>query len=310
MKLRIVIASLIAIVILVVLAVVGIVRGQGLSDKTYQAYSTESIDSYLGATIAVDPVACKSIENNVKQRLAGSPAPRNLKDILERLNKTLNNGEVTRASFAWFNEEQFTAAIDYPADSYSLPGVVKQALEFDPGQIKAEGVEEFSKRELDKRLGDLRSKGQLPSKVSVESWYEPFKEKYLEACSSSLDPMIATVVGGFDSDVSELSSKISSILSDDWVSPGFEKVGHLVAYSSDNPPSCSGFSVCAPFWVETATPCELKVTVEFFDSNNQFEDSRSSSKFIAQANTRTSMQVSSFVAGSEGFYEITEAKCK
>ena len=310
MKLRIVIASLVAIFILVGLAVLGIVRGQGLGEKVYQAYSTDSIDSYLGTNITVDPEECKSIENRVKQRLAGSPAPKNLESILERLNKTLNNGQVTRASYAWFSEEQFTSEISYPADSYSLPGVIKRALEFDPGQIKTEGVNEFSKSELDSRLGELRSNGQLPSRVSVENWYEPFTEKYIEACSASLDPMIATVVGDFDANVSELSSAISSILTDDWVSPGFEKVGHLVAYNPNNGANCSGYSGCAIFWVETATPCEVKVTVEFANSRNEVVDTRSSTRFIGQANTRTTMQVSSIYADGNGFYEVTEAKCK
>jgi hypothetical protein len=310
MKLRIVIASLVAVVMLVVLAVIGIARGQGLSDKVYQAYSTDSIDSYLGTTIVVEPESCESIENSVRQRLASSQAPKNLANILERLNQTLNNGQVTKASFAWFLEEDFTSEIDYPADSYSLPGVIKGALDFDPGLIKAEGVEEFSERDLDKRLGELRSRGQLPSRVSVENWYRPFTEKYIEACSPSLDPMIATVVGSFDANVSELSSKVLSVLRDDWTSEGFEKVGHLVAYNPNNPSNCSGFSGCAIFWVETATPCEVKVTVEFTNSRNEVVDVGSSTRFIAQANTRTTMQVSSIYAVGNGFYEVTEAKCK
>jgi hypothetical protein len=310
MKLRIVIASIVTIVILVGLAVLGIVRGQGLSDKVFQAYSTESIDSYLGTTISVEPEACKSIENSVKQRLAASSAPKNLERILERLDKTLNNGQVTRESFAWFKAEGFNSAINYPADSYSLPGILKRALDFDPGQIKEEGVNDFSKAELDKRLGELRSNGQLPSRVSVENWYAPFTEKYIEACSESLDPMIATVVGGFDTNVSELSSAISSILTDDWVSPGFEKVGHLVAYNPNNGSNCSGYSGCAIFWVETATPCEVKVTVEFANSRNEVVDTRSSTRFIAQANTRTTIQVSSIYADGNGFYQVTEAKCR
>ena len=310
MKLRIVIASLVALVMLVVLAVIGITRGQGLSDKVYQAYSTDSIDSYLGTTIAIEPESCTTIENSVKQRLAASQAPKNLASILERLNKTLNNGQVSKASFAWFNEEEFTAQIDYPMDSFSLPGVIKGALEFDPGLIKAEGVEDFSKRDLDKRLVELRSRGQLPSRVSVENWYGPFMDKYLEACNPTLDPMIATVVGGFDADVSELSSKMLLVLRDDWTSEGFEKVGHLVAYNPNNPSNCSGYSGCAIFWVETATPCEVKVTVEFANSRNEVVDVGSSTRFIAQANTRTTMQVSSIYADGDGFYEVTEAKCK
>jgi len=310
MKLRIVIASLVAVVMLAVLAVVGIARGQGLSDKVYQAYSTDSIDSYLGTTIAVEPESCQSLENSVKQRLASSQAPKNLADILERLNKTLNNGQITKASFAWFLDEDFTTEIDYPTDSYALPGVIRGALEFDPALIKAEGVEEFSKRDLDERLKELRSKGQLPSRVSVDNWYQPFTEKYLEACSPSLDPMIETVVGSFDTNVSELSSKVLSILRDDWTSEGFEKIGHLVAYNPNNPSNCSGFSGCAIFWVETATPCEVKVTVEFTNSSNKVVDVGSSTRFIAQANTRTTMQVSSIYADGNGFYQVTEAKCK
>jgi hypothetical protein len=310
MKARVLIASLLSVVILVALIGIGIVRGQGLGDRVYQAYFTDSIDSYLGTTLAVEPQSCKSIENSVKQRLTASQAPKRLEDLLEEVNGTLNDGKVTRASYDWFKSTKLTSAIIYPADSYSLPTEIKTALDFDPGQIKADGVQEFSERELDKRISELRSRGQLPSRVVTEYWYEPFAAKYFEACSPTLDPMITSAVGSFDANVSELSSKIGLVLRDDWVSDGFERIGHLVAYNPNNPSNCSGLSGCAIFWVETATPCELKVTVEFSDSRNRVEDVVSATKFVSQARTRTSMQVSSYFADASGFYNITEAKCK
>jgi hypothetical protein len=309
MKLRVLVSSLLTIVILVVFVAIGITRGQGLGERVYDAYSTPSIDSFLGTSISIEGDACKAIENRVKQLLLGSSAPKELDLILGRLNSTLDNkGKITLDSYAWFKDEKFTSRIDFP--STSLPRAIRSFLNFDPDQITSEGVGEFSKRDLDKRLTDLRSRGQLPSRVDSDGWYGPFEEKYLEACSESLVPVVESVTGTFDSNVSELSSKMRTILSDDWVSPGFTKIGHLVAYNPNNPSSCSGFSGCAIFWVETATPCELKVTVGFSNSSNQLVGVRSATKRIAQANTRTTMQVSSFSANSRGFYEITDAKCK
>lgn len=311
MKLRVLVSSLLTIVILVVFVAIGIARGQGLGERVDDAYSTPSIDSFLGTSISIEADACKAIENRVKQLLSGSSAPKELENILGRLNSTFDNkGEITRDSYAWFKDEKLASRIDFPSSPTSLPGAIRTFLSFDPDQITSEGFEEFSKRDLDKRLTDLRSRGQLPSKVDSDGWYGPFEEKYLEACSASLVPVVESVTGSFDSNVLELSSKMRIILSDDWVSPGFTKIGHLVAYNPNNPSSCSGFFNCATFWVETATPCELKVTVGFSNSSNQLEDVRSATKMIAQAKTRTTVQVSSFAAVSRGFYEITDAKCR
>jgi hypothetical protein len=310
MKARVVIASLLSVVILIALLGIGIARGQGLGERVYEAYFTDSIDAYLGTEISVEPDSCKSIEEAIKQRLTNSDAPRNLENLLEEINSTLNNGKVTRSSYDWFKIEKLTSAIGFPADSNSLPVQIRKSLDFDPGQIKADAVADFSDRDIEKRVNELRSKGQLPSRVTTEYWYEPFRAKYFAACSPTLDPMIKTAVGSFDANVSDLSSKIRLILRGDWVSDGYEKIGHLVAYNPDNPSNCSGSSGCAIFWVETATPCELKVTVEFSNSANEVEDVVSATKFVGQASTRTSMQVSSYFADGTGFYNITEAKCK
>jgi hypothetical protein len=191
-----------------------------------------------------------------------------------------------------------------------LPEVIRNGLNFDPAQIRSQEVVKLSDRDMDKRIQDLRSKGQLPSQVNSSSWYEPFYEKYEKTCGPFLDEVTASSLESFESDVSAFSTALTSILTNKWESKGFEKVGPLVAYSGDIQASCSGSSSCAIFWVETATACEVEVSVDFFDDNNVFELTRSAKKFVSQANSRTVMQVSATGTGSGGYYEIQEATCR
>lgn len=309
MKTRVFVSSLLSILLLGVLVFLGIARGEGLGEKVYQAYLTPSIDEYLGTEIRVDAESCESIGKSVQQRLTASQAPKNLKKLVDELQLTFENGKATEDSFAWFKNKSFTSEISFPV-STPIADVITGALNFDPAQIKTEGIRIFSDRALDTRINELRSRDQLPSRVNSERWYEPFNNKHVEACSPVIEQLTNSSLEGFNSDVSTLSSDVVSILTDKWPSQGFEKVGHLVAYNSDIQASCAGSSSCAIFWIETATPCEVEVTVQFFDDNNVPELTRSAKKFVSQAKSQTAMQVSAAGTGSGGYYEIQEATCR
>lgn len=309
MKTRVLVASFLSILLLGVLVFFGIARGEGLGEKVFQAYMTSSIDEYLGTEIVVDAESCESIGKSVQQRLGASQAPKNLKKLVDELQLTFENGKVTEDSFGWFKNKSFTSEISFPI-STPIPDVIRGALNFDPAQIKTEEVRLFSDRALNTRINELRSRNQLPARVNSEWWYEPFNNKHVEACSPVIEELTNSSLEGFNSDVSTLSSDVVSILTDKWPSQGFEKVGHLVAYNSDIQGSCVGSSSCAIFWIETATPCEVAVTVEFFDDNNVLELTRSAKKVVSQAKSQTAMQVSASGTGSGGYYEIQEATCR
>jgi hypothetical protein len=291
----------------------GLNRQLALGAAVSESYQTNSIDEYLGRDVTVPGSVCTAIKNQIDREVQSTAAPRQLSQALEAFNKTVVNGEITPASYTLFRSSPLLSELEISlaSSAANIEAQLAKLLEFDTANIRTEAVEAASSNRLRAEVQNLERQGYSKG-VSFNQWQGAFERKVSSTCSAQASAAISGAKKAFDQDKAEYASNIRQVLTKNWQSDKYEKLSPLVAYASRDNADCEpdyyGES-CAIFYVQTATPCTVYLTVKFEDASNRSDGYGYKSVIINEAKKPRSVTVSGGSRDSR-FYEIEVAVCR
>lgn len=310
MKITILLTSVGLSLLLLGTSVLGAFRGEAVANKISAAYFTDSIEEYTGQEIEITSAECAPITSQISQRLQNSDASSTISELDTQLGDTFEDEGPTSESFEWLRDSGLVDELEIEAyaNPTSLQFALRDFLNFDPDKVRSDAVTAESEKSLAEEKRKLERAKRLPPGVSTIGWSASHFEKWTRACGALAGSAALTAGRDFLDQAEDFSDKVTSVVNSDWESDGYDRVSPLVAYATRNGAGCGGYYSCATFWIETATPCDVTVVVEFTDEDGGFVDLVAESVTTTKANSRKSVVVPGGLGG-DGFYEIMEASC-
>ena len=310
MKITILLTSVGLTLLLLGTTVLGVSRGEAVANKISSAYFTDSIDEYSGQASEISPEDCTPITSQITQRLQNSDALSTISELDTQLGDTFEDEGPTSESFEWLRDSGLVEELEIEAyaNATTLQFALRDYLNFDPDKVRSDAITAESDKSLAEEKRKLEQANLLPPGVSTGGWSKSNVEKWARACGSLAGSAAQTAGRDFLDAAKSFSGKVTNVVNSDWESDGYDRVSALVAYSARDGAGCGGYYSCATFWIETATPCEVTVVVEFTDEAGNFVDLVAESATVSKANSRKVIVVPGGLGG-DGFYEILEASC-
>lgn len=309
MKITILLTSIGLSLLLLGTSVLGVFRGEAVADRISAAYFTDSIDDYTGQEIEITSEQCAPITSQITQRLRSSVATKKVTELDAELEETLEEGEPTPASYLWLRDSGLVDELEIGTyvEVARLQNTLGEYLNFDPDKVVADLMLAESEKSLAEEKRKLERANQLPPGVSTSAWGASHLAKWNRTCSTAAQSAKNVAAADFLDNAQAFARNVQLVVNSDWESEGYDKVSTFVAYADREGVSCSGYTPCARFWIETAVPCQVDLVVEFSDEDNIAIDYGFEDVQVSSPNSRKSVQVN--YGGGASFYEVVEASC-
>jgi hypothetical protein len=307
MKKRVFWRSVALVVTLSVMVSLGYGLGQRVQSQFVAASQAKSINAYLGHPLAVPATECKSTAQDIANQLKDQLAV--LKPEVSKTVGLSTGANPSRAAYDAFAKSRVIAESGISEDQSVSEVLIELGRTYGAKAVEESTLSLKSGVFLDAELNRLTQAKQLPSFVDTSGWGADFQKSYKSQCKKIFTSTYGDSAAQLSSSLQQLATFASSVSMAQWQGSAYSKVSPLVAYRNAPGGSCSTYSTCAIFLVESPTVCKAKFKVAFYDDSSYLDGTGVKTVTISKALQPLRVEVTDPGYSTGGTYEIKDVKC-